>query len=72
MAALETAWQTLIPEIKADIADIKGILTRRVEDHDRRITALERWRERALGGAAVIGAIVGFGLGFIKDWVKGR
>lgn len=34
----------------------------RLQDHDTRITKLERWRERITGGLMVLSAIVGSGV----------
>ncbi|HEY8342213.1 MAG TPA: hypothetical protein VIK75_04280 [Calditerricola sp.] len=58
--------EAIVPEVRDDLhdlremlrnelSDLKGMLSERLEDHEKRISALERWRHWVLGAAAAVG-----------------
>lgn len=67
VAALEAIVEAGFREVRGDIRELKAVLERRLDDQERRLSALERWRYYVMGAAAAIGAFVGMAF----DWIKG-
>lgn len=78
-----TYLETLLPEIRKDIyelrredlAELRKMMIERLDDQERRISELERWRAALVGMGAVIGAIAGSLISWLtrllSNWVNG-
>jgi tetrahydromethanopterin S-methyltransferase subunit G len=44
--------------IKLTLTQIHGMLTKRLDELDKRMEALESWKWKLIGGASVVGAMV--------------
>lgn len=64
--------EAVLPEIRDDLRDLKRLLTRRLDEAEVRISALERWRSYVLGIAATVGTLAGLLGRTIVDWLRGN
>jgi len=64
--------ESVLPEIRDDLRDLKRLLTRRLDEAEARIGTLERWCSYVLGIAATVGTLAGLLGRTIVDWLRGN
>ncbi|HEY8415804.1 MAG TPA: hypothetical protein VIK99_08535 [Thermaerobacter sp.] len=48
--------EAILPEIRDELREMRVLIGERLDEHEDRITTLERWRSWVLGAAAAVGA----------------
>lgn len=59
--ALAESFGDFRTEMRTTMAGLRADVSERLNDHSRRLGALEKWRAFIVGGLVVIGAVVTFG-----------
>jgi len=52
--------EAILPEIRDELREMRKMLSERLDEHEQRITSLERWRSWVLGAAAAVGAAASY------------
>lgn len=68
LAIIETILARMEVELTEDIRQLRQMVERRLEEHDQRISALERWRLYLLGIWVAVATMAGL----VWDWARDR
>lgn len=60
--------EAVLPEIRDELREMRKMLSGRLDEHEQRITSLERWRSWVLGAAATVGAAASY----LWRWIMTR
>jgi len=47
--------EAILPEIRDELREMRVLIGERLDEHEARITTLEKWRSWVLGAAAAVG-----------------